>query len=124
MDTHVIGGITLGGKVIVTISKCDNGYIVNLIEPPKFQKKQAPKNLDEEVDGLIDGIVALNKHMEGTPGEEWREGNAADRKRIREAFKKTHPGLMHQFEPCPEPRVEQKVFATKEDLFDYLKKNL
>ena len=122
---EVLGGITLGGKVIVTISKCDNGYIVNLIEPPKHPKKQVPKNIDEEVDGLIDGLVALNKHMEGgVPGEEWREGSAADRKRIREAFKKPNPGLMHQFEPCPEPRVEQKVFSSQVELFAYLKNNL
>lgn len=125
MGMEILGGINLSGKVIVTVSKCDNGFIVNLIEPPKIPKKQIPKNLDEEVDHLIDGLVALNKHMEGgIPGEEWRDGSPADRKRLREAFKRTNPGLMHQFEPCPEPRIEQKVFTTKQELFAYLTNNL
>lgn len=122
-----IGGGPLSGRVIVTVQKCDNGFIVNLIEAPKVPKgpKSTAKDLDEEVDGLIDGLVALNKHMEGNiDGEGWRGGDASDRKRIREAFKKVNPGLMRQFEPPPEPRIEQKVFSTKQELFAYLSNNL
>jgi len=120
-----IAGTAPVGKLILTVQKCDNGFIVNLIEAPKCPKHKGSKNVDEEIDTLIDGLVALNKHMEGKiDGEEWREGNSNDRRRIREAFKRVNPGLMRQFEPPPEPRIEQKVFATKPELFAYLANNL
>lgn len=120
-----LGGGSLAGKVVVAIQKCDNGFIVNLVEAPKMPKREKPKDIDSEIDELLDGLVAMNKHFEKKiDGEEWREGSESDRKRIREAFKKTNPGLMHQFQPCPEPRIEMKVFATKQELFAYLTNNL
>lgn len=113
------------GKIIATIQKCDNGFIVNLIEAPKMPKRERTKDIDSEVDELIEGLIAMNKQFASKiDGEEWREGNDSDKKRIREAFKKVSPGLMHQLQPCPEPRVEMKVFQTKQELFAYLTNNL
>lgn len=117
----------MSGKLIVTVAKCDNGYIVTLIEPPKGPKhRPVPKDLDAEIDSLLDGITALNKHMRkgggGDEGEDWRgSGSQEDRQKVREAFKKLHPEF---FEPPCEPRIEQKVFPTKKDLFAYLTSNL
>lgn len=128
MGLEFLGGGPLSGKIVVSIQKCDNGFIVNLIEAPKphnHGQKVKDKDLDGEIDEFLDGLVAMNKHFEGKiDGEEWREGSPADRKRIREAFKKVNPGIMRQFQPCPEPRIEQKVFSTKQELFAYLTNNL
>lgn len=123
---EIIAG-QMSGKLLVSISKCDNGYIVTLVEPPKGPKrKPVPKDLDVEIDNLLDGITALNKHMHkgrgGDDGEDWRGGGSPeDRQKVREAFKKLHPEFFET--PC-EPRIEQKVFGTKKELFAYLAENL
>jgi hypothetical protein len=120
-----LGGGPLSGKIVVAIQKCDNGFIVNLVEAPKMPEKAKSADPDVEIDELIDGIIAMNKHFAGgIDGEEWREGSAGDKRRVREAFKKISPGLMHQLQPCPQPRMEMKVFATKQELFAYLSNNL
>jgi hypothetical protein len=117
----------VSGKLLVNVAKCDNGYIVTLIEPPKGPKKRTvAKDLDAEIDSLLDGITALNQHMRkghgNDEGENWRGGGSPeDRQKVREAFKKLHPEFFEM--PC-EPRIEQKVFGTKKDLFSYLTDNL
>jgi hypothetical protein len=123
--------LSILGKMMVTISKADNGFIVTLVEPPKERRRRsAPKDMNTEIDNFLDGMVALNKHMKKShegEGENWkgsRDDENADRTNLREAFKKLHPEFMEQFEPPPQPRIEQKVFGSKKDLFAYLTENL
>lgn len=120
----------VSGKMIVTVAKCDNGFIVTLVEPPKDQKqpKKPIRDLDHEIDNLIEGITALSRHMkkgvEGPDQESWRgdgDHDGSDRQKLREAFKRLHPEF---FEVPSEPRIEQKVFGTKKELFSYLTANL
>jgi hypothetical protein len=123
---HIIAG-NVSGKLVVNISKCDNGYIVLLVEPPKHPKRVRPKNIEAEIDKVLDGIVALNKHMKKaheSEGENWRgsrDDEGAERQKLREAFLRLNPEM---FEPPCEPRIEQKVFGSKKDLFTFLTENL
>lgn len=121
---HAIG---LQGKVIVTVQKCDNGYIVSLLETPQ-QKQDRPRPTMRTLDDMIDGIIDFNTQMAAeVPGENWKgeEGDTERRQKLREAFKKMNPRLVAQIgAESFEPRVEHKVFAFKTDILKYLEENL
>jgi hypothetical protein len=124
----------------ISIGKVDNGYTVNLLEPPKLPKVEATKSpsemkevnvdMDEKIDKMIDGFTAFLRHINDKgAGENWKEDN--NREQLREGFKMAFPGLARGAYQTPgaprhvlRARHENRVFETKEALIKYLEENL
>ncbi len=121
-------------KLIVSLEKKDNGYVLKLIEPPVFPEsdpdelkpEEVDADRDKKVDTMIDGVVAFTKSLnDKAAGEAWK--GEEDKAKIREGFKLLFgmsAGRGRPFKPMPKARVENMVFPGKEELLAYLAKNL
>lgn len=129
-------------RLVVSISKMDNGYTVQLREIPKPKRRvpiapiESPfigMEPDEIVDKMIDGVGAIVRSFHAE-AEDWK--GSEEREKVREAFKVMFPDFSRQAirltaQPDPvdpdelrEPRAESLVFESKESLMAYLDKNL
>lgn len=123
-------GIMVLSGLTITIQKCDNGYLVNLVEPPKETKRKRKLTKEEEnslIDDLMEGVTDFHKkaHAESSvPGEEWKGagGSSQDPAKARATFRAMFPGLVARalnLEP-PEPKMERLVFPDKKSLVKFL----
>jgi hypothetical protein len=128
-----------GPKLSIEIQKQDNGFTLQLIEPPDPSKeeeeyqKEAEANLEdlekkaeEMIDKAVEGMVAFIRHIQDkSTGEEWKEGD--DKEKMRAGFKAFFRHRLPSFVPRGQlrrDRSENMVFASKEELLAYLAKNL
>lgn len=117
-------------KLNIKIEKRDNGYLVDLIDPPKRKERPKPPvpsedEINEKLDAMSDGIAAFMRSiMDKTAGEDWKE--AETKEKIRTAMKAFAPSLVgpKDYVAPPTPRIEQRVFEKKADLIKYLEENL
>ena len=123
----------LEGKLIVNISKVDNGYSVTLIEAPLvgFRKPPTDAEINKKIAEMVKGILDFNKGVNaaaGTAGEDWKRADSAPNlPKLVESFKAMHPNMAEQMkdEICPpQPRIERLVFDSLEKLLSYLAANL
>ncbi len=126
---------THAGKMIVTISKIDNGYVATLIEPPPAPKKKPPTegDINRKITEMVQGIIGFNKAMNQLSGphgsdEAWRgsEGHI-NLPELVEQFKAMNPSIVEDMreQMCPpQPRIERMVFTELKDLLSYLALNM
>lgn len=136
-----VGELYPQDQLQISIRKMDNGFVVNLNEPPKRQTEEElekeleadrPKNPEAQVDALVDGIVAFTKYINDKgAGEDWKDHSEEVKVQMRKGFKIFFPNLNPDRSRRPrrpissyQPRVEQNVFQTKEELLAYIQKNL
>lgn len=127
--------LKLEGKVIISISKIDNGWVVTLIEPPQTPRRKEPTEgeINKKVTEMVKGIIGFNQTMNQlagphNPEESWRGGEGQiDIPKMVEDFKAMNPSvvedLKEQMAP-PVSRVERMVFTEMKDLLNYLASNL
>lgn len=117
-------------KLNIRIEKRDNGYLIDLMDPPKRKERPKPPvpsedEINEKLDAMSDGIAAFMRSiMDKTAGEDWKEEETKEK--IRVAMKAFAPSLVgpKEYANPPMPRVEQRVFEKKADLIKYLEENL
>lgn len=119
-------------KMVVSIEKKDNGYVLKLYvplvypEPEETKPEEADPAHDQKVDTMIDGILAFYKTIadKSVGGEDWKPDE--NKTKIREGFKLLFGmrGRGMSVGPLPKPRIENMVFPAKEELLAYLANNL
>lgn len=127
--------LKLEGKVIISISKIDNGWVMTLIEPPHTPRRKEPTEgeVNKKVTEMVNGIIGFNQTMNQLSGphssdEAWKGGEGhIDIPKMVEDFKAMNPSvvedLKEQMAP-PVSRVERMVFTEMKDLLNYLASNL
>ena len=129
-DAYFAMGMAKEPKLNLQIEKRDNGYVVDLYEPPKKEKPKPPvmpteAEIDEKLDAIADGFAAFMRSIyDKAAGEDWKEDEAKEK--IRAAIKAFAPSIASpgEFRMPPMPRTEQNVFEKKADLLKYLEANL
>lgn len=127
-------------SVSVQVGKVGNGYVVHLQARP--ERKRAPgrprpeepfQHLDPDqvIDKMVDGLGALIRSINDKgAGEGWKDDE--DRQAIREVVKAMFPSFAghpqgppaYDYEAAEQAKSEHLVFQSKEDLIQYLEKNL
>jgi hypothetical protein len=126
---------THAGKLIVTISKIDNGFVTTLIEPPPGPKQKPPTEgeINKKITEMVQGIIGFNKTMNQLsgphgPDESWRGGEGhVDLPQMVEHFKAMNPSIVEEMreQMCPpQPRIERMVFTELKDLLNYIASNM
>ena len=122
------GAVVAMSGLYVAINKMDNGYTMELYDPPKFPEEEEEAEIvdeGEKIDKMIDGMVSFAKYFNNrSTGENWKEED--DKEKLREGFKVLFPSFnrgMGQVKAY-QAKNEQRVFENKKDLIEYLEKNL